>query len=241
MLVLLLAALLYTAPPTLEELAQHRRLMLARPAPTLPAKYRKYRAPKIIKWHLPYRSWEPEYRKFFKDLYGDPSLTFQPRAIIMHYTVIESAQGVWDSFARGGTMAVGDTTRSGHISVQLMVDRDGSVYSLLPLNRRGTGCYGADHVALSIEMVAANEADLLTRPSQMFSSFCLVRYLCDLYDIPASHVQSHFEVSLGLLTFPEFTDRADPIWWFAYPPVSFRWDPGERYMALLRRYLLDRP
>ena len=66
-------------------------------------------------------------------------------------------------------------------------------------------------------------------------------FVCDLYDIPVSRVQSHFEVSLGLVVFPEFTDRADPVWWFAYPPSSMRWDPGLRYMSLLRRYLLSRP
>lgn len=122
-----------------------------------------------------------------------------------------------------------------------MVDRDGTIYRLLPLDRKATGAYGADHVALSIEMVALDQEDLLSRPSQVFASFCLVRWLMERYQIPVTRVHSHFEVAVGLAVFPEFTDLADPVWWFAYPMSSFRYDPGNGYMSLLRRYLLDSP
>lgn len=222
-----------------EPFADTRRLLLAAPAAQLPPQYRKYRQPRLIPWELPYRAWESEYRHHFEGLYGDPSLSLRPSAIVMHYTVIDDAQAVWNSFVRGTTMALGDQTHFGHPSVQLMVDKDGKVYRLMPLNRKCTGAYGADHVALSIEMVARDEQDLLSRPSQVFASFCLVRWLTEFYNIPASRVHSHTEVAMGLLVFPEFTDKADPVWWFAYPPKSFRFDPGPRYMALLRRYLLE--
>ena len=230
-----------TLPIAGEHLLPWRRILLAGIAPSLPAQYRKYRPPKMKDWMLPYLDWEEEYEQHFADLYGDSSLILEPTHIVMHYTVVPWAAAVWHGFRRGGTMAVGNTTHFGHPSVQLMVDRDGTIYRLLPLNRKGTGAYGADHVALSIEMVASDESDLLSRPSQVFASLCLVRWLMDRYQIPLQNVHSHFEVGLGLVVFPEFTDRADPLWWFAYPPQSFRYDPGSRYMALLRRYLIDRP
>ena len=88
-------------------------------------------------------------------------------------------------------------------------------------------------------MVAADQEDLLSRPRQVFASFCLVHWLMKRYQIPVTRVSSHFEVSLGWIVFPEFTDRADPVWRFCYPFQSFRYDPGTRYMGMLRRYLND--
>lgn len=197
--------------------------------------------PRLVPWLLPYQEWEKEYREYFQRHYRDPRITFHPSMIVMHYTVTDDAEAVWNGFERGGRMDAGDFGLIfGHVSVQLMVDKDGTVYQLLPLDRRCTGAYGVNHVALSIEMIAADEADLLSRPRQVWASFCLVRYLMQRFRIPLSKVVSHNDVSIGRLVLPEYLDYADSKWPYGYPPQFFRYDPGMTYMAWLKTVLARR-
>lgn len=189
----------------------------------------KYKKPKFKKWYLPYQNWEQKYRAYFKKYYGDTKLTFKPSMIVMHYTVIPTAAGTYRALSRN------------KVSVQLMIAPDGTVYKLMPLNRRCTGAYGVNHVALSIEMVAQTESDLLSRTKQVFSSFCLVRYLMAKYDIPLKNVVAHYEVSEGKKKVPQYKDLYDKIYPDRYPPSSARLDPGPTYMKWLRSYIKKNP
>ncbi|MEW6283684.1 MAG: peptidoglycan recognition family protein [Candidatus Eremiobacterota bacterium] len=198
---------------------------------------RAYRKPELVAWMLPYPEWEAEYIEYFRRHCRDPRVRFRPTAICMHFTVGSSAEGVYNSFVNGANMWKGDGLIWGHPSVHLMVDKDGTVYQLLPLDWRCTGAYGVNHVALSIEMVALNERDLLSRPAQVFSSFCLVRSLMDRFGIPESKVYGHSEVGLGRAVVPDFLDYADKAWPDGYPPNAQRTDPGEIYMRWLRLWL----
>jgi N-acetyl-anhydromuramyl-L-alanine amidase AmpD len=240
---LLLMGLLFTAQTYTDEdidamKARYQPKTLKRG--NLPPEYfeRAYEAPRLVDWMLPYQDWEEEYRNYFQRHYHDPSLTFKPSAIVMHYTVTPDAFSVRKSFLRGCNMSNGDKgTVFGHVSVQLMIGPTGTVYQLLPLDRRCTGAYGVNHVALSIEMVARNENELMSRPKQLWSSFCLVRYLMRRFDIPANKVYAHYEVSTGVSVVPEYTDYNDETYPDCYPPSSARSDPGPNYMRWLRQYL----
>jgi N-acetyl-anhydromuramyl-L-alanine amidase AmpD len=202
---------------------------------------RPYQEPRLVEWMLPYQDWEEEYRRYFWVNYRDARLTFVPRptAIVMHYTAVDSALAVYKGFVRGARMSHGDSGLVfGHPSVHLMIDRDGTIYQLLPLDRRATGAYGVNHVALQIEMVAANEAQLLARKEMIWSSFCLVRYLMREYQIPLSKVYAHYEVSIGRSLVPEYTAANDTQYPDGYPAENARTDPGTTYMSWLRTYLL---
>lgn len=189
----------------------------------------EYQKPNLKDWLLPYQNWEQNYRSYFKKYYGDTRLTFRPSMIVMHYTVTPTAESTYRVLSNR------------EVSVQLMVDHDGTVYRLMPLDRRCTGAYGVNHVALSIEMVAQTESDLLSRTKQVFSSFCLVRHLMAKYDIPLSKVVAHYEVSEGKKRVAEYTDLHDKIYPDRYPPSSRRLDPGPTYMAWLRSYIKMNP
>lgn len=184
-----------------------------------------YDKPEFVEWFIDYPRWEKEYRSYFKRHYNETSLTFKPSMIVMHYTVVPTAEATWSLFQRN------------HVSVQLMIARDGTVYQLMPLNRRCTGAYGVNHKALSIEMVARTEGDLLDRANQVYSSFCLVKYLMAEYDIPLKNVVAHSEVGEGVTRVPQYLDLADPYYPTRYPPRSKRTDPGKTYMRWLRTYL----
>lgn len=189
----------------------------------------KYQRPAIKDWLLPYTDWEQKDRVYFKRNYGENKLTLNPKMIVMHYTVIPSSDDTYHALVRK------------QVSVHYMVGTDGKVYRLLPDNRRCTGAYGVDHLALSIEMVAQTEPDLLSRAHQVFTSFCLVRHLMEQHDIPLGQVVAHYEVGQGRRRVPEYTDLYDTVYPDGYPPAETRTDPGPTYMSWLRTYLKENP
>lgn len=197
-----------------------------------------YREPSPVDWMLPFGDWEREYRDYFRRHYGDPRLSLKPTAMVMHYTVTGDAASVRRSFLGGANMSAGDQgVVWGHVSVHFIIDPKGKLYQLMPTDRRCTGAYGVNHVALSIEMVARHEDELLGRPEQVFASFCLVRSLMRRFDIPLERVYAHHEVSQGRSVVPEYTDYADSQYPDRYPPASARLDPGRTYMKWLRTYV----
>lgn len=189
----------------------------------------EYRRPSITDWLLPYQTWEQKDRTYFKRNYGENKLTLKPSMIVMHYTVIPNSEDTYQALTRK------------KVSVHFMIAPDGTVYRLLPENRRCTGAYGVDHVALSIEMVARTEADLLSRTQQVFSSFCLVRHLMEEYGIGLPQVVAHYEVGEGKKKVPQYTDLHDTLFPDRYPPSEARLDPGPTYMSWLRSYLKENP
>ena len=239
---LLLSALLFTAawadPITNDDLNrmqfQHERnpgYTKSASSSKLPSQFKtlKYQRPTIKDWLLPYREWESKDRSYFLRNYGQNRLDLKPSMIVMHYTVVPTAE----------TTMTALTNKK--VSVHFMVDTDGTVYRLLPTDRRCTGAYGVDHMALSIEMVARTESDLLSRTRQVFSSFCLVRHLMQEHNITAKQVIAHYEVSEGKRRVPEYTDLHDTVFPDRYPPAEARLDPGPTYMSWLRAYLKENP
>ncbi|MCE7869518.1 N-acetylmuramoyl-L-alanine amidase [bacterium CPR1] len=231
-----------SAQPDIEDVLAMRRMAmnggidLAHPIPrSLLAK--PYRAPVLEPWFLPYEEWETEYSEYFLRHYGDARVRFRPSAICVHFTVTSSATGVYNGFVRGGGMWNGTGVSFGHPSVHLMVDKDGTVYQLLPLDFRCTGAYGVNHKALSVELVALDQKDLLSRPRQLHASFCLVRWLMRRFSIPARQVYGHNDVSLGRTVVADFLDLADKKWPNGYPPEARRTDPGWIYLRWLHLWL----
>jgi len=219
-----------------------------RTPPKLPAHYpaefdsKSLETPKYVPWMLPYQDWTEEYRAYFQRHYHDPQVKLQPTLICMHYTVTDDAQAVWDGFNRGCNMSNGNKgTVFGHVSTHLIIDKNGNVYQLLPFDWRCTGAYGVNHKAISIEMIASTEPDLLSRAQQIWSSFCVVRDLMKRYKIGPEGVIAHYEVSQGVSVVPDYLDYNDPDCPDRYPAKYFRSDPGPTYMAWLRSYLQKNP
>ncbi len=190
---------------------------------------------------LPYDKWTQEYTNYFQRHYHDKSLVLAPSAIVMHYTGGSTLSSAYYTFFNGAYYDDGDVgTVFGHLSVHYIVDRDGSIYQLLPCNRRCRGAYGVNHVAISIEMVANGENDLTENTIQ--ASFKLVKFLKTYFDIPSEHIWGHYEVSEGKYSSNKsvkyyYTDYGDSRSPDCYPAAFGRSDPGKTYMGRLRKYL----
>lgn len=174
-------------------------------------------------------------------LYGYPSVELKPEYIVLHFTVIPEASDVLNAFTRPTHLGVGNQEPvTSLVSVHYMVDKDGAVLELVPEWRTTTGTYGLDHKALAIEMVAADEKDLLSRPVQLLATFSLVDGLLKKYKLPVWAVLSHQEVAYGETFLSDYADLADTQYPYFYPKPSFRYDPGRTVMAWCREFLLRR-
>lgn len=172
-------------------------------------------------------------------LYGEDTVRLEPTLIVLHFTVVDDLEAVMRIFTKPSNIMIGNqgSVRS-LVSVHYMVDKDGTVIKLVPEDRRTTGTYGVDHRALAIEMIARDEEDLLSRPFQLLSTFCLVEGLLKKYDLPVWAVISHQEVAAGRAIISDYTDLADTEFPWFYPEPQFRYDPGTTTMAWCREYLL---
>jgi hypothetical protein len=188
---------------------------------------------------LPLEWYEDADRERNRRLYGKNTIKLDPTMIVLHFTVIDDAEAVISAFSRPSNLAVGNQSPvTSLVSVHYMVDVDGTVMQLAPENRTTSGTYGVDHVAISIEMVAKDEKDLMDRPVQLLAAFHLVDDLLKKHDLPVWRVFSHQEIASGKLFFDEYTDLADTVTPYFYPEPHFRYDPGSTVMAWAREFLL---
>jgi hypothetical protein len=132
----------------------------------------------------------------YRRVHQDPKandVIIQPKMIILHWTGISSFESTWNYFnrrraeaARPELAAAGEV----NVSAQFLVDRDGTIYSLMPETWMARHCIGLNHVAIGIENVGDGGKFPLTA-AQVKADAALVRYLAGKY--PISHLIGHME------------------------------------------------
>jgi N-acetylmuramoyl-L-alanine amidase len=170
----------------------------------------------------------------YRQLHQDPkanNVIIQPRMIILHWTSIKSLESSWRYFnnvraesARPALAAAGEVNVSAHF----LVDRDGTVYQLMPDNWMARHCIGLNHIAIGIENVG-DGANLPLTDAQVRSNATLVSYLAAKY--PITHLIAHREYrkmerhAYFLERDPKYRNRAV--------------DPGAIFMRNVRRLVSD--
>jgi N-acetyl-anhydromuramyl-L-alanine amidase AmpD len=159
-------------------------------------------------------------------------LTIDPRIIVLHYTgggSAKSTKAYFDNLtiepARKQLYAAGKVNVSAHF----LVDRDGTIYRLMPETRYARHCIGLNHNAIGIENVGDDDKFPLT-DAQVAADIALVRDLTVRY--PAiTHLLGHFEV-MSFTDDPLFVE-IDPLFRNDKP------DPGAAFLAKVRAGLQD--
>jgi N-acetyl-anhydromuramyl-L-alanine amidase AmpD len=171
-----------------------------------------------------------DYRRAHQDPKAN-DVTIQPRMIILHWTGIASFESTWKYFnraraeaARSELAAAGEVNVSAHF----LVDRDGTIYRLMPETWMARHCIGLNHVAIGIENVGDSDKSQLT-PEQVKADAALVRYLAGRY--PITHLIGHMEYRRmeGTSYFLEL----DPKYRNTKP------DPGAEFMRQVRAQVAD--
>ncbi len=159
--------------------------------------------------------------------YGDaaPSMSIDPRAIILHWTALATFEASYARFApirlpsdRPGIAGGGALNVSAHF----LVDRDGSIHQLLPEAWMARHAIGLNHVAIGIENVGGVDGKPDLTPAQVRSNAQLIRDLVRRYP-RIELLAGHHEVQ-ALANHPLFLER-DATY------TSMKQDPGDAFMA----------
>lgn len=152
-------------------------------------------------------------REYSRVHYGEGITEITPRAIVIHWTSSEDMSSAYSWFNREeyrnapGTLNVGS---------QFMVDRDGSIYRLMPETALARHSIGYNWCAVGIENVGGkNHKEVLT-DAQLKANIHLIRYLAAKYPsikFVWGHYQQNEAKETGLyreLVFGYYSDKDDP-------------------------------
>jgi len=175
-------------------------------------------------------------REYMLDHYGIDSYSLtNPQMIVIHYTVTSNLSSTLalflpDELPKKSRPELAPYGRV-NIGVHFFVDRDGSIYSFLPLWMAGRHTIGFNHVAIGIENIALSHRYLT--PAQLEANAFLVKTLVETY--PSIHY---------LIGHHEYRQKNLPHWKLYrenYPHYfTEKSDPGPRFMQALRKLLKEK-
>lgn len=167
--------------------------------------------------------------EYMNERYGmdrrEPLIT--PKMIVLHWTAIPSLEASFRAF-KDPQLPKSRKAISGagalNVSAHFLVDRDGSIYRLMPENVMARHVIGLNHIALGVENVGGTGETPLTR-AQLRANIWLVNYLSRKYEI--DYVIGHHE----------YTNFEGHEYWLEKDDGyrTQKSDPGNAFMEKLRK------
>jgi len=173
-------------------------------------------------------------KEYIKSHYGFDvkDITIQPKTVVLHWTAVMDLQ---KSFERLNAELLfsdrADIAKASalNVSAHFLVDRDGTIYQLMPDNWMARHVIGLNYSSIGVENVGgeANSKEDLT-PAQLNANIRLVKYLKAKYP-SIKNIIGHYE-------YREFENT--PLW--LEKDAGYRTkksDPGEKFMSDVRTAL----
>lgn len=113
------------------------------------------------------------------------SITIVPRMIVLHHTVIPTLEKTFNAFnppTLPNWRPDIENVSGLNVSSQFVVDRDGTIYRLMPETYMARHVIGLNHCAIGVENVGGTPEFPLTK-AQVKANSKLVHYLARKYDI----------------------------------------------------------
>jgi len=171
--------------------------------------------------------------EYMREHYGIEAVTpvIDPTMVVVHWTAIptfeDSYRAFYESRLPSSRTGIQDASAL-NVSVPYLIDRDGTIYQLMPDTLLGRHVIGLNHTSIGIENVGDGDQHPLTE-EQYEANRALIRYLAEKYDI--QHVIGHHE-------YQRFRDH--PLWLETDPNyLTEKSDPGDAFMNRLRSDLSD--
>lgn len=174
-------------------------------------------------------------REYIRQHYGldVPDIRIVPKIIVLHWTAVATFQGSYNAFVH--TTVAGsrpELARAGdvNVSIQFLVDRDGTIYRLMPETWMARHVIGINYNSIGVENVGGAAGSENLTPAQVKANIGLVRYLAHKY--PTIHyLIGHYE-------YRDF--EGHPLWLerdstYRTPKI----DPGPAFMAAVRAGVAD--
>jgi beta-N-acetylhexosaminidase len=148
--------------------------------------------PHVVWKPIPYGATRrAEMAAYAKKHYGIDSWRLRPRAIVEHVTATDSFSSVFNTFASDSPDA--ELHELPGTCAHFVIDRDGTIYQLVPLNVMCRHTVGLNWVAIGIEHVGTSDAEVMHDTAQMRASLALTVWLMWKYAIPLANVIGHNE------------------------------------------------
>lgn len=168
-------------------------------------------------------------KQYMQTRYGlPPSLVIKPRMIVVHFTEFPTLEKSFSYFNktviakdRGAVAKVSPLNVSAHF----LIDRDGSVYQLMPTNWMARHVIGLDYIAIGIENVGGMPPLPALTKEQLSSNIALIKMLKRQYP-EIKYLIGHYEYGI----------YRNSILWKERDPNYFtnKKDPGEKFMKSIR-------
>jgi len=149
--------------------------------------------PRIVKDFIPFGpARERQMRAYARQHYGiDSYKLVDPHLVIWHYTDSATFQSVWNTFADD----VPDVTyhELPQVCAHFVIDTDGTIYQLVPLDIMCRQVVGLNYTAIGIENVGFSDQQVMGDAAQYRSALELTRWLRCTHNIPVANVIGHNE------------------------------------------------
>ncbi|EOR96174.1 hypothetical protein ADIARSV_0687 [Arcticibacter svalbardensis MN12-7] len=150
--------------------------------------------------------------------------------IVLHWTAIPSIEQTFQAFnsptlpgARKGIASASNL----NVSSQFLIDRDGTIFQLLPDTTFARHVIGLNYCAIGVENVGSEKAQLTN--AQLKANEALIRYLKSKYSI---------EYLIGHYEYTKFIGK--PLWKETDSTyLTEKTDPGIKFMKRIRKKVKD--
>ena len=165
-------------------------------------------------------------QRYLSAHYGpNPPKKLEPKMVVVHWTGSGSAKSTWNTFSSATLRGRRDIKGAGdvNVSAHYLVDRDGTIFQLLPEDHFARHCIGVNHVSIGIENVGGTSTHPLTE-AQVLANARLIEVLKTRHEIDV--LIGHYEI-LHFESHPYFHELDSNY-------RSIKVDPGEEFMKRLR-------
>jgi N-acetylmuramoyl-L-alanine amidase len=149
--------------------------------------------PSVVSKPIPFDAKrKADMRGYARRHYGiDDHRLRDPKVIVQHYTVTDSFAPVYDTFAPNRPDA--ELGELPGVCAHYVIDRDGTIYQLVPTRIMCRHTVGLNWTAIGIEHVGRSDAQVMGNPRQMAASLRLTRMLQGRHGIGTRNVIGHNE------------------------------------------------
>lgn len=155
------------------------------------------------------------------------SIKITPKMIVLHWTALPTFEGSYYAFYKSklpNWRPDIENVSGLNVSTHFLVDKDGTIYRMMPENYMGRHVIGLNHCSIGIENVGGTKDSPLT-DKQLKANIKLVKYLSKKYDI---------EFLIGHYEYTNF--EGHPLWLEVDKGYrTKKTDPGKDFMVKVRK------
>ncbi len=171
---------------------------------------------------------------YIRDHYGirTDNIEIVPKMIVLHWTETGTFGEAFDIFESPNLDRPGIVASAGkvNVSIQFIVDRDGTVYRLMPETYMARHVIGLNYISIGVENIGGVGGKDDMTDAQIEANAKLVRYLVRKYPT-IKYLIGHYE-------YTRFENT--PLWMEKDPDYrTNKTDPGERFMSAVRKKVSD--